>query len=283
MFLVNGVSKLGKIKYHGAERYILSLQKLFVAVSQDIRVLIIKLADRLHNMRTLKYVRPEKQHRIALETLDIFAPLAYRLGIRKLSCELEDLSFSYVNPKEAERSRELIKEKSQENIPILEKFIKSLKKSLAKEGVVNITTDYRTKGLLSFYKKYLKKEEDVEKIYDVLAVRVITDTVSDCYKILGIIHGIWRPLPGRIKDFMQYQNPMVIKVFIPLFLLATVVLWRFRFVLKRCTEMLNTVLPLISHTKRMVVSRQTQKIVPLPGSNNFYQNRFPLLEKARSL
>jgi GTP pyrophosphokinase len=207
LFLVNGVSKLGKIKYRGGERYILSLQKLFVAISKDIRVLIIKLADRLHNMRTLQYVRPEKQHRIALETLEIFAPLAYRLGIRKLSGELEDLSFTYANPVEANLAKEYIKEKSKENLPILEKFIKSLKKALAKEGVTNISTDYRTKGLLSFYRKLIKKEKDIEKIYDVLAVRVITDTVSDCYKILGIIHGEWRPLPGRIKDYIAVPKP----------------------------------------------------------------------------
>ena len=207
LFLINGVSKLGKHKYHGIERYMLSLQKLFVAISQDIRVLIIKLADRLHNMRTLQYVRPEKQHRIALETLDIFAPLAYRLGIRKLSCELEDLSFTYVNPVEANLAKEYIKEKSRENLPTLEKFIKSLKSALAKEGVTNINTDYRTKGLLSFYRKLIKKEKDVEKIYDVLAVRVITDTVSDCYKILGIIHSEWRPLPNRIKDYIAVPKP----------------------------------------------------------------------------
>ena len=207
LFLINGVSKLGKYKYHGIERYMLSLQKLFVATSEDIRVLIIKLADRLHNMRTLQYVRPEKQHRIALETLDIFAPLAYRLGIRKLSCELEDLAFTYVNPAEATMAKEYIKEKSRENLPTLEKFMKSLKSALAKEGVTNITTDYRTKGLLSFYRKLIKKEKDVEKIYDVLAVRVITDTMADCYKILGIIHGVWRPLPGRIKDYIAVPKP----------------------------------------------------------------------------
>ncbi|MEI6420365.1 MAG: HD domain-containing protein [bacterium] len=207
LFLINGVTKLGKYKYRGAERYIGSMQKLFVAMSQDIRVLIIKLADRLHNMRTLEYVRPEKQLRIALETLELFAPLAYRLGVRKLSSELEDLAFTYVHPTEAIKIKELIEEKSKENLPMLEKYMKSLKKELAKEGVVNIVTNYRVKGLFSLYKKLQKKDNDIEKVYDILAVRVITDSVADCYRILGIIHGIWRPLPGRIKDYIAVPKP----------------------------------------------------------------------------
>lgn len=207
LFLINGVTKLGKIRYSGAERYIGSLQKLFVAMSQDIRVLIIKLADRLHNMRTLKYVKPEKQTRIALETLELFAPLAYRLGVRKLSSELEDLAFKYVDPKGASEVEKLIKEKSKENLPILEKYMKSLKKELIREGVTNFVTNYRVKGLYSLHAKLIKKNNDIEKIYDILAVRVITDSIADCYKILGIIHGVWRPLPGRIKDYIAIPKP----------------------------------------------------------------------------
>jgi len=207
LFLITGVTKLGKYKYRGAERYIGSLQKLFVAMSQDLRVLVIKCADRLHNMRTLQYVRPDKQLRIALETLDIFAPLAYRLGIRKLSSEMEDLAFSYVYPKECTKIKELIKEKSRETLPVLEKYLKSLKKALAKENVLDIHTGYRVKGLYSLYRKLLKKDNDIEKIYDILAVRVITHDVTECYKILGIIHSIWRPLPGRIKDYIALPKP----------------------------------------------------------------------------
>lgn len=202
LFLVNGVTKLGKLKYRGAERHIESLRKLFVASAQDIRVIIIKLCDRLHNMRTLQYVRPDKQHRIALETLEIFAPLAYRLSIRKLSRELEDLSFPYVFPKEYEKVKELIKLKSTETLPKLEKFMKSVKKALAENGLTNFNTDYRQKGLYSLSQKINRKDGDIEKIYDILALRIFTDSVADCYKALGIIHNKWRPMPGRIKDYI---------------------------------------------------------------------------------
>jgi GTP pyrophosphokinase len=202
LFLINGVTKLGKLKYRGAERHIESLRKLFVASAQDIRVIIIKLCDRLHNMRTLQFVRPDKQQRIALETLEIFAPLAYRLSIRKLSRELEDLSFPYIYPKEYEKLNELMKQKSAETLPKLERFMKSVKKALAEAGLTNIKTDYRQKGLYSLSKKIEKKGGDIDMIYDILALRIFTDSVSDCYKALGIIHGKWRPLPGRIKDYI---------------------------------------------------------------------------------
>jgi GTP pyrophosphokinase len=202
LFLVNGVTKLGKLKYRGAERHIESLRKLFVASAQDIRVIIIKLCDRLHNMRTLEYVRPDKQKRIALETLEIFAPLAYRLSIRKLSRELEDLSFPYVYPKEYAEVKELMKQKKEETLPRLEKFMKSVKRALADEGLIDINTDYRQKGLYSLSKKIIKKDGDIENIYDILALRIFTNSVADCYKALGIIHNKYRPMPGRIKDYI---------------------------------------------------------------------------------
>lgn len=207
LFLVNGVTKLGKVKYRGAERHIESLRKFMVAMSQDIRVLIIRLADRLHNMKTLQYVRPDKQRRIALETLEIYAPLAYRLSIRKLSRELEDLSFKYVNPKKYEETVALLKQKKEETLPRLEKFIKSVKKALAKEGMTHIKTDYRLKGIYSLHKKLEAKNNDIEKVYDILALRVIVSDVQDCYKALGIIHGVWRPLPARIKDYIAFPKP----------------------------------------------------------------------------
>jgi len=207
LFLVNGVTKLGKLKYRGAERHMESLRKLFVASAQDIRVIIIKLCDRLHNMRTLQFVRPDKQKRIALETLEIFAPLAYRLSIRKLSRELEDLSFPYVYPEEYKHVKELVKSKSVETLPRLEKFMKSVKRALAEGGLLDIHTDYRQKGLYSLSKKIIKKDGDIEKVYDILALRIFTNNVSDCYKALGIIHGKWQPLPGRIKDYIALPKP----------------------------------------------------------------------------
>ncbi|OHA98249.1 MAG: hypothetical protein A3G47_01485 [Candidatus Zambryskibacteria bacterium RIFCSPLOWO2_12_FULL_39_45] len=206
LFLVEGVTKLGHIKYHGTSRHNESLRKLFVAMSQDIRVLIIKLCDRLHNMRTLEHVPKEKQLRIATETLEIYAPIAYRLGIKKLQRELEDLSFSYVNPEDFKKVQKLSKIKRVEQEAHLDKFRKSLKKELAKDGVIDFHTDNRVKGLYSLFKKLKRKELDIEKVYDVLALRIVVPTISDCYKVLGIIHGAWRPLPGRIKDYIAFPK-----------------------------------------------------------------------------
>ncbi|HRH27101.1 MAG TPA: RelA/SpoT family protein [Parcubacteria group bacterium] len=202
LFLVEGVTKLGKIKYRGTNRYNESLRKLFVAMSQDIRVLIIKLCDRLHNMQTLSHVPKEKQLRIAKETLEIFAPLAYRLGIKTLQRELEDLAFSYVYPNEFEEIKKILKKKKEEVEEHLNNFEKSLKKELAKNGITDFKMDHRVKSLYSLYKKLEKYKWDVESIYDISALRVTVKEVSDCYRILGIVHGTWRPLPGRIKDYI---------------------------------------------------------------------------------
>ena len=205
-FLVDGVTKLGSLRYKGADRHNESLRKLFVAVSEDIRVIMIKLSDRLHNMRTLSFVPQEKQLRIATETLEIYAPIAYRLGIRKLSRELEDLAFPYVYPKEYEDLKKAMKESERERNESIEKFIRSVKKALAKEGLVNIKTDYRIKGLYSLYKK-LQEKKDIEKIFDINAVRILVDTPADCYRVLGVIHALWRPLPNRIKDYVAFSKP----------------------------------------------------------------------------
>lgn len=207
LFLIQGVTKLGKLKYRGAKRHTESLRKLFVAMSQDIRVLIIKLTDRLHNMKTLEHVPPQKQRRIALETLEIYAPLAYRLGMRKLNRELEDSAFPYVYPDEYKKTKDILKKKDKETGEHLEKALNNIKKGLAKEGVRNFHTDYRMKGLYSLYKKLVRKDMDIEKVYDISAIRIVVPTVADCYKVLGIIHGVSRPLPGRIKDYIAFPKP----------------------------------------------------------------------------
>lgn len=207
LFLIEGVTKLGKLRYHGRDRYIESLRKLFVAMSQDIRVLIIKLCDRLHNMRTLEYVPKHKQLRIANETMKIYAKLAYRLGIRKISRELEDLAFKYIEPEHYIESQKIIKQKNKEALEKLEKFRKSVQKALFMEGITTAKTDYRIKHLHSFYRKLERKNFEAENIYDTLALRVYVPTIGDCYRALGIIHSIWRPLPGRIKDYIAFPKP----------------------------------------------------------------------------
>lgn len=202
LFLVEGVTKLGKIRYQGSERYNESLRKLFIAMSQDIRVLIIKLCDRLHNIQTLEYVPKNKQLRIAKETLEIYAPIAHRLGIKKLQRSLEDTSFAYVYPEEHENVKKIIKTKKEGVEGHLDKFHKSIKKELAKNSITNFKIDYRVKGLYSLYKKLKKYDGDTEAIYDISALRITVPNISDCYKILGIVHGMWRPLPERIKDYI---------------------------------------------------------------------------------
>lgn len=202
LFLVEGVTKLGKIKYKGTDRYNESLRKLFVAMSQDIRVLIIKLCDRLHNMQTLEHRPKEKQLRVAKETLEIYAPIAYRLGIKKLQRNLEDLAFQYVFPEDYEKIKKILKNKKEEIEKHLEEFEKSLKKELAKNGVTKFSMDHRVKSLYSLFKKLEKFHGDIESIYDISALRIIVPEIADCYKILGIVHGVWRPLPEKIKDYI---------------------------------------------------------------------------------
>jgi len=207
LYLVEGVTKLGTLKYRGLTRHTESLRKLFVATSQDIRILIIKLADRLHNMQTLEHVPKNKQKRIALETLEIYVPVAERLGMGRMKRDLEDLAFPYVHPKEYTETVELLKQKSKETAGHLEKIQKSLRKELVKQGITNFSTESRIKGLYSLYQKLKRKEDDITKIHDISAVRVIVPTVHDCYKVLGVIHSAWRPLPGEVKDYIAFPKP----------------------------------------------------------------------------
>jgi guanosine-3',5'-bis(diphosphate) 3'-pyrophosphohydrolase len=203
LFLVEGVTKLGKLKYRGMERHTESLRKLFIATAKDIRVIMIRLADRLHNVKTLYgHPKPEKQKRIALETLEIYAPLADRLGIGFLKGELEDYSFKYAYPEEYEKVHDLLKQKSKTDQTYLEKVRRSLAKKLAEEDIVVEKMDYRIKRMYSLYRKLKRKNMEIDKVYDIVALRVIVPSVADCYRVLGVVHHLWRPLPGRIKDYI---------------------------------------------------------------------------------
>jgi len=206
-FLVEGVTKLGSVRYYGSDRHNESLRKLFVATSQDIRVLIIKLVDRLHNMQTLQYVPEEKQERIARETLEIYVAVAHRLGMGRIRKELEDLAFPYVYPEEYARVTELTKPIAKKSNEGLEKARKSLQKRLAEAGVTNFRTYSRVKGLYSLFQKLKRRDWDMDNIYDYLAIRVVVDSVEECYRVLGIIHEIWRPLPKRMKDYIAFPKP----------------------------------------------------------------------------
>lgn len=206
-FLVEGVTKLGRLKYRGAERHRESLRKLLVATGQDVRVLIIKLMDRLHNMRTLQHVPTEKRQRIALETLEIYAAIAHRLGIGVVRRELEDLAFEYAFPKEFTETKRILNEKSKETLERLEKMSRTLRKELAKEGMRDFHSDYRVKGLFSLWRKLKRKEHDINKIYDIAALRIIVKDITDCYRVLGIVNNLWQPLPNKIKDYIAFPKP----------------------------------------------------------------------------
>lgn len=207
LFLVEGVTKLSSVRYYGTDRHNESLRKLFVATSQDIRVLIIKLIDRLHNMHTLDHVPIEKRERIARETLEIYVPVAHRLGIGRLRKELEDLAFPYVYPEEYKRVTELLEQRTGKSEQILERERKVLQKRLAETGLLDFNTSYRVKGLYSLYQKLKRKDWDIDAIYDLMAIRVVVNSVEQCYQTLGIIHEMWRPLPKRVKDYIAFPKP----------------------------------------------------------------------------
>ena len=207
LFLIKGVTKLGTLKYRGHERHVESLRKFFIAMANDLRVVIIKFADRLHNLRTLQYVREDKRARIAIESIEIYAPLANRLGMGKLKGELEDAAFPYAYPKEYAQVEEIIKEKKELYEKNLKEVSEKLKKELEKNKIKFIEIDYRIKHKYSLYQKLLKYDMDIDKIYDIVALRIVVNTVEDCYRVLGLIHSIWNPLPGRIKDFIAIPKP----------------------------------------------------------------------------
>ncbi len=204
--LVLGVTKLSSVEYRGLKRHVESLRKFFLATAKDPRILIIKLADRLHNMKTLDSLPEEKIKRIALETMEIYAPLAHRLGIGSMKGELEDLAFMHLEKNKYLEVREILKSKSKETVKKLEDILKSLKKMVAKEGIVDIKTDYRIKHTYSLYRKLLKHGMDIDKIYDLSSLRVIVKDIPTCYQVLGLVHSKWRPLPKRIKDYIAFPK-----------------------------------------------------------------------------
>lgn len=207
VFLINGVTKLGTLKYRGHKRHVESLRKFFVAMANDLRVVIIKFADRLHNLRTLEFLREDKRKRIAIESIEVYAPLANRLGMGKLKGEIEDAAFPFAYPKEYKQVEEIIKEKRGKYQKYLAEVQEELEKELKKNKIKVNEINYRIKHKYSLYKKLIKYDMDIEKIYDIVALRVVVDNVEECYRVLGIVHSLWNPLPGRIKDYIALPKP----------------------------------------------------------------------------
>jgi GTP pyrophosphokinase len=209
--LVGGITKLGKIKYRGMERYAENLRKMFVAMSDDIRVVLIKFADRLHNLKTLDSLPAEKRWRIAQETLEIYAPIADRLGMGQIKGELEDWAFKYVYPEEYKWIMEIIPREHKAREKHIEKIRRQVAEELAKNNIATakINIHGRAKHAYSLYKKLICPgiNRDIAKIYDLIALRIIVPTVADCYSTLGVIHTIFKPLPGRIKDYIAQPKP----------------------------------------------------------------------------
>ncbi|MEK7159164.1 MAG: RelA/SpoT family protein [Patescibacteria group bacterium] len=205
--MVEGITKLSHIKYRGVDRYVENLRKMFVAMAQDIRVVIIKFADRLHNLNTLYALPADKQKRIAMETLEIYAPIANRLGIGELQSRLEDAAFKYAYPDEFIQTEQIIKSNFSIKKKTLNNMIRKIKGRLDKDKIKYYEIYGRTKHYYSFYRKYLKYNKDVKQIYDIVAMRIVVDDVADCYAALGLIHNLWRPIRGRIKDYIAQPKP----------------------------------------------------------------------------
>lgn len=206
-FLVDGVTKISKIKYRGTESQVENLRKMLLALSEDIRVILIKLADRLHNMHTLASLPAQKQKRIALETMEIYSPIAYRLGMQHLSGELEDLAFPFIYPQEYAWLKQEIKDEYTKRTRYLERVRDALGVEFEHSNLKPFFIDFRAKRYASLYKKLLRYDMDVSKIYDLVALRVVVKDVTECYSALGIVHKLWPPLPGRIKDYIAMPKP----------------------------------------------------------------------------
>jgi guanosine-3',5'-bis(diphosphate) 3'-pyrophosphohydrolase len=205
--LVDGVTKISRIEYKSQEdQQVENLRKMLLAMAKDIRVILIKLADRLHNMRTLKHQGEGKQKEVATETLEIFAPLAHRLGIFRLKWELEDLALRYLAPDKYYELVENISMKRQEREEYINQVIDILRQKIEELGI-HVNIEGRPKHFYSIYNKMTKQGKELNEIYDLIAVRIIVDSVKDCYATLGVIHTLWKPIPGRFKDYIAMPKP----------------------------------------------------------------------------
>lgn len=205
--LIDGVTKLGKIPYSSREeQQAENIRKMLIAMSEDIRVIIIKLADRLHNMRTLQFKPPQKQRDTALESMEVYAPIAHRLGIRAVKEELEDLSLRYLDPVAYQEIEDTLAMQSKDRIAFIERTKTEIRQRVS-EIIPNVYLEGRVKSINGIFRKMFIQGKSMDEIYDVYAVRVIVDTVTDCYNVLGLIHDMFQPIPNRFKDYISTPKP----------------------------------------------------------------------------
>ncbi|MBU1916442.1 HD domain-containing protein, partial [Patescibacteria group bacterium] len=205
--IVAGITKLGKIKYRGIDRYVENLRKMFIAMASDLRVILIKFADRIHNLSTLNALPPHKRLRVALESMQIYAPIANRLGVNEMRAQLEDLAFAHVMPKEYEWVTGLMEQAIRVKKTYVDRVRNIIEQEIKANDIEVLDIHGRVKHKYSLYKKLLKYERDMVQIHDLVALRIIVPKISDCYAVLGIIHQKWKPLKGRIKDYIAQPKP----------------------------------------------------------------------------
>lgn len=205
--MVSAVTKLGKVKYRGEDRYAENLRKMFVAMAEDVRVIFIKFADRMHNLETLYALEEKKRLRIAKEVLEIYAPIANRLGMGEYRGLFEDYAFKYLQPREYSWTQHLLEERVKKFGPAMERALKNVDFEVRKNGIKDVTLNGRVKHCYSLHRKLMRYKSDISKIYDIVALRIIVKDVPSCYAALGILHGLYTPLPGRIKDYIAQPKP----------------------------------------------------------------------------
>ncbi|PYQ46859.1 MAG: hypothetical protein DMF78_25250 [Acidobacteria bacterium] len=207
LHIVEGVTKISKIPFSSSEeRQAENFRKLLLAMVDDVRVIIVKLADRLHNMRTLQYLPEERRQRIARETMDIYAPLAGRLGMSRIKNELEDLSFQYLEPEAYQELMQRVEERRTSAIEFIEKIKGTVQEKLKGAGL-EASLEGRIKRVYSIHQKLRRQRIELDQVYDFVALRIVVPTIPDCYAALGVLHNLWRPVPGRIKDFIAMPRP----------------------------------------------------------------------------
>ena len=255
--LVDGVTKLGQLSYSSDKLEVQAenLRKMFLAMAKDIRVIIIKLADRLHNMRTLQFMRPEKQKEKARETMDIYAPIAQRLGISKIKTELDDLALKYSQPEVFYDLVDQINRRKTEREEFVEQIVEEVSRHISNAGI-KAEVNGRVKHFFSIYKKMVNQDKTVDQIYDLFAVRIIVDTVKDCYAALGVIHEMYTPIPGRFKDYIAMPKANMYQSLHTTLMSSVGSPSRCRSGPRRCTRRLSTVSRLTGSTRSPTTGRR---------------------------